>query len=201
MWRARSPFIWKRWARRVGGEPWVYGWKTLDQISHPSQWEQEPLKTREEQPWSYWEVSRAAPPITGPEYRAPQAEDIPRRGWLRFEPSGCAARCCLTPWALLSAANLGSVHTLPLSTPPSVSGQSVRAMGAWLCPPRFPKMLPLSAVSGPKTASCRSCAQAQSCCEAGAARDSPGQADVQWYPGDRAILQKHQNAVSNPGVS
>ena len=100
------------------------------------------------------------------------------------EPSGCAGRCCLTPWALLSAANLGSIHTPPLSTPPSVSGQSVRAMGAWLCPPRFPKMLPLSAVSGPKTPSCRSCAQARSSCEGGAARDSPHQADAQWYPGD-----------------
>ena len=109
-------------------------------------------------------------------------------------------------WPLLwrtQAAKFGSVQTPPPPTSPtiSVSVQSVRAVGAWLCPPTFQKMLSLSENCGHKTPFCRSRAQAPNSCKGGATRESPYQADAQWYPGDRAILQNHQNTISNPGVS
>ena len=93
-------------------------------------------------------------------------------------------------------------HSPPPTSPTiSVSVQSVRAVGAWLCPPTFQKMLSLSENCGHKTPFCRSRAQAPNSCKGGATRESPYQADAQWYPGDRAILQNHQNTISNPGVS
>lgn len=118
-------------------------------------------------PWSYSEVNRATPPITCPEYmpagRVNSKESclslwdlglccrvLPHTVLCSLHPALCSWLPQLQlPWALVwyhgghplwrtQAANFGRIHKSPPSSPTiSVSVQSVRAVGIWLCPPTF----------------------------------------------------------------